>query len=120
MIRITEENIKQFAELSGDHNPIHIDQEYAKTTAFKRRIAHGALIISYVSQEIAKQFNNPIIKDITFTFIKPAYIGDKIRIRLTDDWSSGNRKWVHVSVKNQNKEEIITGNACIIVRRYNE
>ena len=121
MIRITKENIRQFAELSGDHNPIHIDKEYAKTTVFKRRIAHGALVISYISREIAKEFSNSIIRDISFTFIKPAYIGDEIIITLKENClSEENIKKIDISVINQNRKQIISGDATISIRRNNE
>ena len=46
---ITEEDVLLFAKVSGDHNPIHVDEEYAKKTPFGQRIAHGALTASYIS-----------------------------------------------------------------------
>ena len=43
---VTEQDVIDFARVSGDHNPLHMDEEYAKTTQFKGRIAHGALTAS--------------------------------------------------------------------------
>ena len=44
--QVTDKLVKQFAELSGDHNPLHLDDEYARGTRFGRRIAHGMLFLS--------------------------------------------------------------------------
>ena len=46
---VKEQDVVDFARVSGDHNPLHMDDEYAKTTQFKGRIAHGALTASYIS-----------------------------------------------------------------------
>jgi len=52
----TQEQVNQFAELSGDKNPIHLDAEYAANTSFGRRIVHGILTISIFSQLIGMEF----------------------------------------------------------------
>jgi NAD(P)-dependent dehydrogenase (short-subunit alcohol dehydrogenase family)/acyl dehydratase len=49
-VEISESTVNQFAKLSGDFNPLHVDPQYASTTQFKGPVAHGALLISYVSQ----------------------------------------------------------------------
>jgi 3-hydroxybutyryl-CoA dehydratase len=73
----TQELINQFAAFSGDFNPIHIDEEYAKTTPFKGTIAHGAIIEVLVSAELARKFPGVIItqKD-DVRFKKPFRPGD--------------------------------------------
>ena len=51
---ITEDDIVRFAEVSGDYNPVHLDEKYAKKTLFGGRIAHGVLAISFISAAAAK------------------------------------------------------------------
>jgi acyl dehydratase len=81
---ITEADIVNFAGLSGDFNPIHIDHEFAKTTAFRRPIAHGLLVFSIGSG--LGLFAPPMrtlailaIKD--WQFKGPIFVGDTVRVR---------------------------------------
>jgi acyl dehydratase len=81
---ITETDIVNFAGLSGDFSPIHVDHEFCKTTAFRRPIAHGLLVMS-VSSGLG--INNPAMRTQAFLrvwewqFRAPVYIGDTIRVR---------------------------------------
>src|SRR5438094_7488063 len=81
---VTEADIVLFAGLSGDYNPIHVDHEFAKTTTFKRPIAHGMLVMSISS---GLGLNAPlarILAILEFTewhFRAPVYIGDTIRVQ---------------------------------------
>ena len=119
MIEITEESIKLFSKVSGDYNPIHLDETFAKNTVFKQRIAHGMLIASYISKEISENFDSPIFKDFSISFKKPAYIGDFIKIVLTESISFKNKIKLSISVINQNNEEIISGESVIVIRKKN-
>ena len=56
---ITEDDITLFAEVSGDHNPVHMDEAFAKTTLFKTRIAHGLLSASFISRVLGVQLPGP-------------------------------------------------------------
>src|SRR4051812_46940880 len=53
---VSEELVREFADLSGDHNPLHLDEEYAKTTRFGRRIAHGMLSGALISAVLGTKF----------------------------------------------------------------
>jgi 3-hydroxybutyryl-CoA dehydratase len=81
---ITETDIVNFAGLSGDFNPIHMDHEFAKTTPFQRPIAHGLLIIS-IAAGLGVQ--HPPMRTIAFVSMRewyfrgPVFIGDTIRMR---------------------------------------
>ena len=57
---ITESMIEDFAKISGDYNPIHMNEEYAKTTEFKKRICHGMILGSFISQYIGKKYPKSI------------------------------------------------------------
>lgn len=87
---VTESDIVGFACLSGDYNRLHVDAEYAKTTAFGQRIAHGLLVLSILSglttQSSGYRAIEPnviALKDLTCRFPKPTFIGDTIHVKVT-------------------------------------
>lgn len=77
---ITETDVVQFAGLSGDYNPVHVDKEYAKGTRFGQRIAHGILTTTFLSRLLGMELPGPgaIYLDQTLSFKKPVFIGDTI------------------------------------------
>ena len=83
---ITETDIVNFAGLSGDFNPIHVDHEFAKSTPFRRPIAHGLLGFAIGSGLIVVC---PLMRTLAFLEIRewhfrnPVFIGDTIRVRST-------------------------------------
>ncbi|MBI2859877.1 MAG: MaoC family dehydratase [Chloroflexi bacterium] len=75
---ITEADITKFAELSGDYNPVHMSDEYARKTFFGGRIAHGVISIALLSAAMAKLPGLVILMSHTSRFLKPVRIGDTI------------------------------------------
>lgn len=77
---VSETDLFDFARVSGDHNPIHLDEAYAATTPFKGRIAHGILIASYISALMASKLPGPgaIYVGQTLNFLRPVKIGDEV------------------------------------------
>jgi 3-hydroxybutyryl-CoA dehydratase len=75
---VTADIIRAFAEVSGDRNPVHVDAEYAATTMFKERIAHGMLSAAYISAVFGMQLPGPgaIYISQTLNFKAPVKIGD--------------------------------------------
>lgn len=81
---ITDKMVRQFAEMSGDFNPIHLDDEYAKTTIFKRRIAHGMILGAIISRCLNTTIGTGgIYRGQTLTFKNPVFIDDEITFELT-------------------------------------
>ncbi len=82
---ITDQDIRAFADVSGDHNPVHLDEEFAKTTAFKGRIAHGMLSGAFISALIASELPGPgsIYISQSMSFKRPVRIGDKLVTTVT-------------------------------------
>ena len=81
---ITEADIVNFAGLSGDFNPIHIDHEFAKTTPFRRPIAHGLLVFSVGSGlgvSIPPMRTLAVLSISEWHFRGPVFIGDTVRVR---------------------------------------
>jgi 3-hydroxybutyryl-CoA dehydratase len=77
---VTEDDIQKFGEVSGDMNPAHFDEEWAKTTMFKGRIAHGVLSASYISTVLGMKMPGPgtIFLSLTTRFKAPVRIGDTV------------------------------------------
>ena len=82
---ITDELIRKFADVSGDHNPIHLDEEFAAGTRFGRRIAHGMLSGAFISAVLGFEFKERKIVYLsqTMRFTAPAFIGDTITTTAT-------------------------------------
>lgn len=77
---ITDELVRSFAELSGDHNPIHLDVEFASKTRFGQRIAHGMLSGAMISAVLGCEFSIEKIVYLsqTMRFVLPVFVGDTI------------------------------------------
>jgi 3-hydroxybutyryl-CoA dehydratase len=77
---VSEQDVIDFARVSGDHNPLHLNEEYAKTTQFKSRIAHGALTASYISAVLGNDLPGPgsVFMDLNLKFVRPVRIGDTV------------------------------------------
>jgi 3-hydroxybutyryl-CoA dehydratase len=82
---ITDEDIQKFADVSGDHNPLHLEDEFAKQTRFGRRIAHGMLGASLISAVIANQLpgQGSIYLGQTLQFVAPVFPGDIVTASVT-------------------------------------
>jgi 3-hydroxybutyryl-CoA dehydratase len=77
---VSEQDVIDFARVSGDYNPLHLDEEYAKTTQFRTRIAHGALTASYISAVLGNDLPGPgsVFMDLNLKFVRPVKIGDTV------------------------------------------
>jgi 3-hydroxybutyryl-CoA dehydratase len=82
---VTDESIRKFSEISGDINPVHLDDAYAEKTIFKKRIAPGLQVASYISAVLANQLpgSGTIYLEQNIRFLKPVYIGDIIETKIT-------------------------------------
>jgi 3-hydroxybutyryl-CoA dehydratase len=77
---VSEQDVIDFARVSGDYNPLHMDEDYAKTTQFKGRIAHGALSASYISAILGNDLPGPgaVFMELNLKFVRPVRIGDTV------------------------------------------
>lgn len=116
---ITDELIRAFAEVSGDFNPIHLDEDFAATTRFGRRIAHGALSGALISAVLGHEFRERKIVYLsqTMKFTAPTFIGDTIT-------ATGNVKSIRESkgivifdtvCTNQHGEVTVQGEAAVMI-----
>lgn len=76
--RITEEDVDTFAKVTGDYNPMHVDEEFAEKTQFHKRIAHGMLSAGMISACLGNKMPGPgaIYLNQSLRFDKPVYFGD--------------------------------------------
>lgn len=77
---ITDSDIKTFAGLSGDHNPVHVDEKYAENSRFKRRIAHGLMSAGFFSQLFGTRLPGPgcVYTAQSLKFLRPVYMNDTV------------------------------------------
>ena len=81
-VEVTRECVDLFAQASGDTNPIHMDEEYAKTTRFGGCIAHGMLSAGFISRVLGNSFpgNGTIYLEQTLRFMKPVMVGETVTV----------------------------------------
>lgn len=93
---VKKDDVVKFAELSGDFNPIHLNETYARETRFGKCIAHGMLSGAYISAILGTEFpgEGTIYISQSLKFLKPIYIGEKIKIKIEIKDIIKNRKAV--------------------------
>jgi 3-hydroxybutyryl-CoA dehydratase len=112
---ITEQVVIDFSKISNDHNPIHLDEQYAKNTIFEKRVAHGMLLASYISGLIANDFpgEGSIYLEQNLSFKKPCFIGDEIEVIVDLIEKNKNKYKLSTTVKS-GENILITGEALIL------
>lgn len=116
---ITDELIRKFADVSGDYNPIHLDEEFAKTTRFGRRIAHGMLSGAFISAVLGNEFAERKIVYLsqTMKFVAPVFIGDTVTASGTVTRIREDKGIVTLETlcKNQSGETLVSGEAAVMI-----
>lgn len=115
---IREQDVQLFAVISGDANPVHLDEDYAATTQFEGRIAHGMLTGALVSAAIAMELPGPgsIYLGQSLRFRAPVKIGDELTVRLEVTDMNDRRKFVSLDCKIYNQDErlVASGSAEVM------
>ena len=115
---ISEHDVYTFAGVTGDLNPAHINEEYAKNTHFKGRIAHGILSAGLISATIAMNLPGPgtIYLGQTLKFTAPVRIGDAVTatVTITELNPEKNRAKLHTVCTNQDGTVVIDGEATVM------
>jgi acyl dehydratase len=114
---VSEADVYLFAGITGDFDPIHVNEEFAKSTPYGRRIAHGALILGYMSTAstlIHQGFGRPLVSlgYDRIRLIKPVFIGDTVTVtyKVTAKDIAKSRTTAEVEVRNQSGEVVVVGN----------
>ena len=115
---ITKDDLIKFADISGDYNPLHLDEKYALGTVFKNKIAHGMFLGALVSRLVGMELPGKralLIKEC-LEFKKPARIGEKILVTGRVIHKSQALHLVELSIIiSRNKEILVSGSAHIRV-----
>jgi acyl dehydratase len=119
--KVVQDNVNLYAKASGDFNPIHIDADYARQTPLGGTVAHGMLILAYLSQMMTNAFGRDWLSGgkLNVRFRAPARPGDVITVsgsvRQVEKSNGYQMIDCEVLCRNQNDEPVITGGASVKV-----
>jgi len=116
---ISESMIEEFAKLSGDYNPHHVDESYARKTRFKKRICHGMLLGSLFSRLIGMHLpgKHSLYFSQSLNFLYPAFIDDKVTVEgeIVKISRSTGIITLKTRITKENNIELVTGEAKVVV-----
>ena len=118
---ITENMVSNYANVSGDFNPIHLDDEYAKNTEFKNKIAHGMLLISNINEIMYLNFDDNWNKkgSLKIKFRSPLFVNSKLitnlKIKKIDKNNDGTLYTCEVMCNDVDGNILISGIASVLV-----
>jgi 3-hydroxybutyryl-CoA dehydratase len=119
---ITGDDIEQFAQVTGDFNPIHTDEPYARSTHFGGRIAHGILVVGLISAVLGNQLPGPgsIYCSQELSFLAPVHPGDEITARVeVISWDAEKGRIIlKTEITNQKMITVVKGNAQLIMASF--
>ena len=115
--KITEDDVNKFAELTGDFNPVHVDEEFARQAGFGKKVVHGMLTSSFISTMIGMLIPGPgaLWTSQTLNFLGPSFIGDEIEVIAVVTKKSIATRQLVLSIKiiNQNNFTVVEGNSTV-------
>ncbi len=116
---VTDELIRKFADVSGDYNPIHLDENFAKKTRFGKRIAHGMLSGAFISAVLGYEFKERKIVYLsqTMRFTAPVFIDDVVTATATVTAIREDKGIVTLETvcTNQNGDVLVKGEAAVMI-----
>ncbi len=116
---VTDTDVVLFATVTGDTNPVHLDEEFARSSRFGARIAHGMLSGGFISAIIAAELPGPgsIYMSQSLRFLRPVLIGDSVttRVEIVELFETKRRVRLATSVRNQRGEAVVDGEALILL-----
>ena len=119
-VTITESIINEFARISGDYNPLHMDEQYASKTQFGKRVCHGMLLASFFSRLVGMYMpgKNALYFSQTLNFQIPCFVGDKVTIEgeVIDKSQSTRIITIKTTAHNHVGKCLVDGIAKVIVR----
>ena len=122
--RVTENDIKSFGKLSGDYNPLHFDETWAKKTMFGGRIAHGILTAAFISTAIGMSLPGPgtVYIGQQMRFLKPVRIGDTVtaRVEVIQKNDDKERLTLKTTCKNQDGVVVLDGEATVGIMKIED
>ena len=118
-IIITEKLVSDFSVISGDFNPLHMDENYATKSKFKKRICHGMLLASFLSRLVGMYLpgKNALYFSQILNFVSPCFINDIITVKgeIIDKNYATKIITVKTSIVNEKNELILDGEAKVMI-----
>jgi 3-hydroxybutyryl-CoA dehydratase len=115
---ITETDVYLFAGISGDFNPLHVNEEYAKTSPFKTRIAHGGLAASLLANVLGMKLPGlgTVALEVTQKFRNAVYFGDTVTVAVTVSKKIERMKVIEMNIlwSNQRGETVSKGSCRVL------
>jgi 3-hydroxybutyryl-CoA dehydratase len=119
-VSIDEKLENGFAKISGDFNPLHMDEQYAKETKFEKRVCHGMLLGSFFSRLVGMYLpgKNALYFSQNLNFIAPCFIGDIVIVKgkVIDKSESTKMIKIETTIKNNAGKLLVDGIAQVLVR----
>ena len=118
---VSQAQVERYARASGDFNPIHVDPEYAATTQYGRTIAHGMLVLAFISEMMTTAFREEWINGgrLKVRFRAPVFPGDTIitfgALKSREAMQGSLRLAYTVGCRNQQGDEVLSGEAQLTV-----
>jgi len=114
---ISADDVKRFAEIVGDSNPIHLDVEFAEKSFFKKRIVHGAFLAGLISKVLGMDFpgQGTVYISQTSTFKRPVYVDTTVlvEVRVTQVLTDDRRLVLDTNIFNSDGKICLTGSATV-------
>ena len=119
-IFISEDRLDDFAKLSGDDNPLHMNEEYASSTSFKKRVCSGMFLASFFSRLVGMYLPGKHALHISqsLNFVNPCFIGETVTVggKVIDKSAATKIIKLETTITNESGKRIIDGKAQVIVR----
>ena len=120
LVTITESMVDDFAKISGDFSPIHMDDKYAESTTFKKRVVHGMLLGSFLSRVDGMYLpgKHALYFSQSMEFRNPCFIGDTVKVssEVIDKSESTKILKIESKITNQQNKILLYGIGRVIVR----
>jgi acyl dehydratase len=112
--RIVSKDVHAFSRLSGDKNPLHVEEKYAKTTQFEKRVVHGFYLGSLVSQLVGMKLPGTyaLLMKETLEFRKPVFIGETVVVHASVAHKSDAAQLVELAVEIRCKNDVVASGSA--------
>ncbi len=117
--RVTKEAVADMAKVSQDYNPIHVDEEYARSHYFGRCIAHGLFCESMISRLLGTDLpgEGTVLLSQSLRYLAPVYVGDTVTARVRIEWLDAEKRRLKLSAVcvDQTGKTLVDGTADVMV-----
>jgi 3-hydroxybutyryl-CoA dehydratase len=114
---ISKEDVQGFADVTGDDNPLHVDEEYAAGTRFGHTVVHGVLLLGIVSKVLGRDYpgHGSIAVSITAKFLRPVPVGSEIEIQVKVVEKIERHKHVRLKVYAYREGKMAVGGEAVVI-----